>query len=239
MAVVADGTIADRLRGTSREAPATTPVHVDLDAAAEPFHFGRRLASVIERFSIRHAVYFGAGAAPLLSPHTLTRLCDTLLAQAAAGPGTGTGVVSANNFWSADFLGWTPAAAIRHIDLPPHRDNQLAVLLQRQAGLTREDLPPSAGSLFDIDTPADVAILNLHHGTYPAYARAALQAIPWGEDGWPDQHLAALMPPSGQPRRRGLSGRPREQQRLWRPAPGPRLSAPHLCRGARDAGVRA
>ncbi|MDE2992382.1 MAG: hypothetical protein OXU67_00715, partial [Chloroflexota bacterium] len=93
VAVVADGTIADRLRGTSREAPATTPVHVDLDAAAEPFHFGRRLASVIERFSIRHAVYFGAGAAPLLSPHTLTRLCDTLLAQPAAGPGTGTGVV--------------------------------------------------------------------------------------------------------------------------------------------------
>ena len=103
-------------------------------------------------------------------------------------------MVSANNFWSADFLGWTPASAIRHIDLPPRRDNQLAVLLQRQAGLTREDLPPAAGSLFDIDTPADVAILNLHHGTYP-HARAALQAIPWGEDGWPDQHLAALMPP--------------------------------------------
>ena len=198
VAVVADGTSADRLRGTSRESPATTPVHVDLDAAAEPFHFGRRLASVIERFSIRHALYFGAGAAPLLSPHTLTRLCDTLLAQPAAGPETDAGVVSANNFWSADFLGWTPAAAIRHIDLPAHRDNQLAGLLQRQAGLTREDLPPSVGSLFDIDTPADVAILNLHHGTYP-HTRAALQAIPWGEDGWPDQHLAALMPPLVRP----------------------------------------
>lgn len=198
VAVVADSDGAERLRRTSRESPATTPVHVDLDAAAEPFHFGRRLASVIERFSIRHAVYFGAGAAPLLSPHTLTRLCDTLLAQPAAGPGTGTGVVSANNFWSADFLGWTPASAIRHIDLPPRRDNQLAVLLQRQAGLTRGDLPPSAGSLFDIDTPADVAILNLHHGTYP-HARAALQAIPWGGDSWPDQHLAAFMPPLVRP----------------------------------------
>lgn len=194
VAVVADGGGAERLRRTSRESPATTPVHVDLDAAAEPFHFGRRLASVIERFSIRHAVYFGAGAAPLLSPHTLTRLCDTLLAQPAAGPGTGTGVVSANNFWSADFLGWTPASAIRHIDLPPRRDNQLAVLLQRQAGLTREDLPPSAGSLFDIDTPADVAILNLHHGTYP-HARAALQAIPWGQASWPDSRPSSLSPP--------------------------------------------
>ena len=192
VAVVADGTIADRLRGTSRESPATTPVHVDLDAAAEPFHFGRRLASVIERFSIRHALYFGAGAAPLLSPHTLRRLCDTLLAQPAAGPGTG--VVSANNFWSADFLGWTPASAIRHIDLPPHRDNQLSVLLQRQAGLTRDDVPPSAGSLFDIDTPVDVAILNLHHATHP-HTRAALQALPWGQASWPDQHLAAFMPP--------------------------------------------
>ncbi len=194
VAVVADDTVADRLRCTSRESPTTTPVLVDLDAAAEPFHFGRRLASVIERFSIRHALYFGAGAAPLLAPQTLMRLCDTLLAQPAAGSGTGAGVVSANNFWSADFLGWTPASAIRHIDLPPRRDNLLAVLLQRQAGLTREDLPPSVGSLFDIDTPTDVAILNLHHGTHP-HARTALQAISWGEDGWPDQHLAAFMPP--------------------------------------------
>ena len=194
VAVVADSAIADRLRAASRESPATTPVHVDLDAAAEPFHFGRRLASVIERFSVRHALYFGAGAAPLLSAHTLTRLCDTLLAQKATASGAGAGVVSANNFWSADFLGWTPAAAIRHVDLPARRDNQLAVLLQRQAGLTREDLPPSVGSRFDIDTPADVAILNLHHGTYP-HTRAALQAIPWGQASWPDQHLAAFMPP--------------------------------------------
>lgn len=196
VAVVADGTGADHLRRTSRESPATTPVHVDLDAAAEPFHFGRRLAGVIERFSIRHALYFGAGAAPLLSRQTLARLCDTLLAQPAAG--TGAGVVSANNFWSADFLGWTPASAIRHIDLPARRDNLLAVLLQRQAGLSRDDVPPSVGSLFDIDTPADVAILNLHHRTYP-HTRAALQAIPWGGDSWPDQHLAAFMPPLVRP----------------------------------------
>ena len=194
VAVVADRTIADRLLAMSHESPATTPVHVDLDTETEPFHFGRRLASVIERFSIRHALYFGAGAAPLLSPQTLTRLCDTLLTQPPAGSGAGTGVVSANNFWSADFLGWTPASAIRHIDLPARRDNLLAVLLQRQAGLTRDDIPPSVGSLFDIDTPADVAILNLHHGTYP-HARAALQAIPWGHEGWPDRHLAAFMPP--------------------------------------------
>ncbi len=198
VAVVADGTIGDHLLALSRQPPAAAPVHVDLDAAAEPFHFGRRLASVIERFSIRHALYFGAGAAPLLSRQTLTRLCDTLLTQSATRSGAGAGVVSANNFWSADFLGWTPASAIRHIDLPSRRDNLLAVLLQRQAGLTRDDIPPSVGSLFDIDTPADVAILNLHHGTYP-HTRAALQAIPWGQDSWPHQHLAAFMPPLVRP----------------------------------------
>ena len=193
VAVVADGTIADRLLAASREPSATVPVHVDLDAAAEPFHFGRRLAGVIERFSIQHALYFGAGAAPLLSPQTLTRLCDTLLTHPATGSAAGAGVVSANNFWSADFLGWTPASAIRHIDLPARRDNLLAVLLQRQAGLTRDDVPPSVGSLFDIDTPADITILSLHHRTY-LHTRAALKAIPWGGDGWPDQHLAAFMP---------------------------------------------
>ncbi len=181
----ADTAIADRLDSRT--------VHVDLDDAAEPFHFGRRLAGVVERFAIQHALYFGAGAAPLLSRQTLTRLCDTLLTRRATGSGSGAGVVSANNFWSADFLGWTPASAIRHIDLPARRDNPLAVLLQRQAGLTRDDVPSSVGSLFDIDTPADVAILNLHHGTHP-HTRAALQAVPWGQEGWPDRHLAALMP---------------------------------------------
>lgn len=160
-------------------------VHVDLDDAGEPFHFGRRLASVVDRFSIRHALYFGEGAAPLLSQRTLTRLCNTLL--------TGQSLVSANNFWSADFLGWTPASAIHQVDLPARRDNLLAVLLQRQAGLTRADLPASAGSLFDIDTPPDIAILNLHHGTY-RHTRAALQAVPWGQDGWQDSQLAEIMP---------------------------------------------
>ena len=198
VAVVADGAIADRLRAARQVSPTTTLVHVDLDTAAEPFHFGRRLASVIERFAIRHVLYFGGGAAPLLSPHTLIRLCDTLLAQPAAGSSADAGVVSANNFWSADFVGWTPASAIRHIDLPAQRDNLLAVLLQRQAGLTRDDIPPSVGSLFDIDTPADVAILNLHHGTYP-HTRAALQAIPWGGNSWPDQHLAGFMLPLVRP----------------------------------------
>ena len=194
VAVVADTTIADRLLATSHKPRATAPVHVDLDEAAEPFHFGRRLASVVDRFSIRHALYFGDGAAPLLSRRTLTRLCDTLLTKRATGSGSGAGVVSANNFWSADFLGWTPASAIRHIDLPARRDNPLAVLLQRQAGLTRDDIPPSAGSLFDIDTPADIAILNLHHGTYP-HTRAALQAVPWGQDGWQDRLTTAVATP--------------------------------------------
>ena len=198
VAVVADSTIADRLLATSHEPRATASVHVDPDAAAEPFHFGRRLASVIERFSIRHALYFGDGAAPLLSRQTLTRLCDTLLTQPATGSGSGAGVVSANNFWSADFLGWTPASAIRHVDLPARRDNPLAVLLQRQAGLTRDDIPPSVGSLFDIDTPADVAILNLHHGTYP-HTRAALQAIPWGRENWQDYPPSPSFPRKREP----------------------------------------
>lgn len=165
-------------------------VHVEVDDVGKPFHFGQCLTNIIERYSIQHVLYFGAGAAPLICLSTLNELCHRLL--------TKRHIVSANNFWSTDFLGWTPASAITNVDLPARRDNELARLLHGQAGLSREDIQPSARSLFDLDTPQDIAILNLHHATHP-HTREALRTIRWHQEGWSTDSLRDILPHLIQP----------------------------------------
>jgi hypothetical protein len=155
--------LAERLAGRSR-------VVVERDRPGKAFHFGRRLAEIIERYEAERPLYFGGAAAPLLAPESLEELCEDLLASQNR--------VIANNLASADFFGFTPAAALRRIDLPAQRDNRLPYLLTRQAGLRGEQMESAIENAFDIDTPTDLAILRLLEGTKPrlrAYLeRAAL-----------------------------------------------------------------
>ena len=159
---------------------------VDLDDSRRPFHIGHRLVEVIDRYGIERPLYFGGGAAPLLTQAELMGMCDRI----AHAPR----VVVANNFWSVDCVGWAPGAAIQRIDLPSDHDNQLAVLLHRQAGLPRLDQPPSIGTLFDIDAPGDLLILRLHPRTGPQ-VRKALEALPWGQDGWNTARMERVLSP--------------------------------------------
>ena len=46
--------------------PADSTVIRDHDAPSERFHFGQRLASLIERYSMDSVMYFGGGSAPLI-----------------------------------------------------------------------------------------------------------------------------------------------------------------------------
>jgi hypothetical protein len=89
--------------------------------------------------------------------------------------GRGEEQVVANNYYSADLVAFSPADALRRIDLPAI-DNPLARLLAEQAGLTAHMLPRSVASQFDIDSPAELAILTLVGGAGPR-----LQAL---LDGW-------------------------------------------------------
>jgi 2-phospho-L-lactate guanylyltransferase (CobY/MobA/RfbA family) len=122
------------------------------------FHFGRTLARLIEQFDIQHAFYVGGGAAPLLTVRELTTIAELLLSHEQA--------IVANNFFSSDFLGFTPAAAIHRIS-PPAFDNDLAFRLQREAGLRSIALTRTPGTQMDVDTPTDLMILALHPGTGP------------------------------------------------------------------------
>jgi hypothetical protein len=134
------------------------PPGVRLDVDAGPFHFGRRLAGVVERLGLRSVVYFSGGSVPLLPAQEFVGIAQEL--------GRGAGKVVANNYYSADLVAFSPADALRRIDLPLI-DNPLAVLLAERAGLAVHMLPRSVASQFDIDSPADLAILTLVGGVGP------------------------------------------------------------------------
>jgi hypothetical protein len=130
------------------------PAEVVLDAGE--FHFGRTLAAIIERFQVQHAFYIGGGAAPILT--------ETDLGQVAALLSRDEPSLVANNFFSTDFIAFTPARAVAEIE-PPAIDNDLAYRLQRVAGLRNVPLPRSAANQLDVDTPTDLLVLALHAGT--------------------------------------------------------------------------
>ena len=138
--------LAERLVGRER-------VVVERDRPGETFHFGRRLAAIVERYAIERPLYFGGASAPLLAPESLEELCQDLLASQNR--------VIANNLGSADFFGFTPGVALGRVELPADSDNRLPYLLIRQAGLRGESLEAAIENTFDVDTPTDLAILQL------------------------------------------------------------------------------
>jgi hypothetical protein len=131
-------------------------VLVERDRPGTAFHFGRRLLETVERHGLRRPLYFGAGSAPLLGAEGLQAVCRTLL--------EAEGAVVANNLLSADFFGFCPPEALRRVPLPAGEDNSLPALLARQGGLRAVPLQPSLETEFDVDTPTDLAVLQVKGG---------------------------------------------------------------------------
>jgi hypothetical protein len=146
--------VATNDRALAAELPAQ--VRVDLDPAEGEFRFGHRLAELVDRYQLTHAFYMGAGAAPLIGAPELERIGRSLLG--------GEGLVVTNNLHSSDWAAFTPAAAIKGYEDRIMRDNSLAWVLHREAGLAADSWPASAVSRLDIDTPTDVLVLALHPG---------------------------------------------------------------------------
>ena len=76
------------------------PVEVDLDRPGEPFHFGRRLAGLIERHSAHRLLYSGGASAPLLTADDWNAVLMRL--------GEADRVVVTNNLHSCDWVGFGP-----------------------------------------------------------------------------------------------------------------------------------
>jgi hypothetical protein len=125
---------------------------VDLDQG--DFHFGGRLLALVSKYKLGKVFYTGAASIPLLPPSFLAQIASFL---------EGDGVLVANNLFSSDWVGFSPAEALGKI-VPPSSDNDLAWRLWDEAGL-RPIIPPhSTATTFDIDTPSDLLILKAYPG---------------------------------------------------------------------------
>ena len=113
-------------------------------------HFGRSLTETMRERSLGSIVYVGGGSVPLLRPDDFAGIVETL----ASG-----GAVT-NNKFSSDMVAWNAdvqcPAAIADLD----RDNSLARILQ-ESGLEFVEMPRVAETIFDIDTPSDLALLSV------------------------------------------------------------------------------
>lgn len=134
---------------------AAVPPEVEVEAGTAPFHVGRRLAELVARHGLTRVLYFSRGALPFITPADLAAIADQLCAADA--------LVITNNLFSADLIGVTPARALDRIPLPAI-DNPLARLLQQEAGLPVCLLERNATTQFDLDTPTDLIVMQVHGG---------------------------------------------------------------------------
>ena len=141
---------------------ARVPVGVTVDRDSEPFQFGNRLASLIRAEKIERPVYVGAGGVPLMSGTDLAAIANHLRREQ--------NIVISNNYFSADMVAFTPGSAIEQVDAA-RSDNYLPRLLHGQAGLESRPLPRSPETQFNIDSPADLAILKVTGGGGPKLAK--------------------------------------------------------------------
>jgi len=129
------------------------PVRVELDREDKEFHFGRRLRDIINQYHIEKPFYMGGGSGPLLDEMELRMVVEAVLSTDR--------IMVSNNFYSTDFVAFSPGEAINSIE-PPAFDNNLCWLLREAEGLPSIVLPRTAGTQLDVDIPTDLMILSLH-----------------------------------------------------------------------------
>jgi hypothetical protein len=146
------------------------PVTVDVDAPDEAFHFGRRLAGVVERYGLERVLYTGAASAPLLQAEGWVSALARL-----GGPER---IVVTNNLHSCDWAGFTRAEEAAALIAPQTKDNGIAWTLVNEAEYACHAMEPSAGARFDIDTPVDLLIAR-RHPRIGAHLRRYLDELGW------------------------------------------------------------
>ncbi len=146
---------------------------IDFDDDNLPFHFGRRLASLIDRFHIQRLLYLGGAAAPLLPVGEFQRIAQALRDHER--------VVIANNINSTDWAAIAPAAIVgQWIDRLPN-DNALGWVLSHEAGLTPLAWPSSPASRLDVDVPIDAQIAAQHPACGP-HLKQVMAQLSWRTD---------------------------------------------------------
>lgn len=153
--------VADRPSAEALEGRLPPHTEVDVDAAGEAFHFGQRLKEVVTRYTLERPVYTGSGL-PLIKAVELAGIAATLRESEKA--------VVANNFFSADLIGFVPGSVVERVALPDN-DRIIPRLLRDEAGLENKSLVRAMENQFDLDTPGDLAILACARGAGPNLQR--------------------------------------------------------------------
>lgn len=124
------------------------------------FHFGERLAELVERYRLRAVMYFGAASAPLLPGEIVEQVRTTLVEAQSAGAR----MALTNNLHSSDWVAFTVDEGTVSLLRQVNRDNSLAWVLQAE-GNYRVICPLAAHPewAFDLDTPTDLALVREHH----------------------------------------------------------------------------
>jgi hypothetical protein len=139
-----------------RDTLAHLPVEIDVDLPEAPFHFGQRLAGLIEQHDAQCVLYSGGASAPLMDS---SRWIDVL-----ARLGEAKRLVITNNVHSSDWAGFAPATEAAPLIARQVHDNGIAWALANEADWPVESMPPTAATRFDLDTPADLLIARRHPG---------------------------------------------------------------------------
>lgn len=115
------------------------------------FHFGESLYKVIDDFDFDRVLYAGGGSAVLFERDDFRKLVEFLKSNPESS--------IANNFYSTDMIGFTPADRLLGLNCPKV-DNELG-WLTRDGNLTPYELARSAKTLLDLDSPVDMLPLKL------------------------------------------------------------------------------
>ncbi len=141
--------------------------HIEMDPPGDTFHWGNRLAALLDKYRAAIPLYIGGGSGALMSAADWSALAQRVLRE--------TNLVVTNNYYSCDFAAWSPGDAFARL-APPALDNDLAFRLGERAGLRVDALPKNAATQLDMDTPTDLITISFH----PAIGerlRAFLDAI--------------------------------------------------------------
>lgn len=162
--------------------PSDLDVIRDVDSEREPFHFGNRLANLIERYTPDGAVlYFGGGSAPLLDgavSSMIVGLLDRSIRQTSAA--IPERIVLTNNLHSSDWAAISRADAALPMIREMNRDNSLAWLLQASGEYDVRVLSSvRPATSMDLDTPSDLALVARHPNVTPALRRVVSEHSSW------------------------------------------------------------
>lgn len=156
----------------------------DQDDPDRPFHFGARIADLIEQHQIEPALYFGGGSTPLFDGALCEMLIGLLMrSQQPMGTGIPSHICLTNNLHSSDWFAISRVDAALPILRQAERDNSVAWLLQESGEYNVRVLSGvRPATSLDIDTPTDLALLAAHPAVMPNLRKVVddprLAAIP-------------------------------------------------------------